>query len=50
MPDGMAAKLNLPAVGRYQVLLNGRSIAPKQRGKRLVLPGSHTSTIEVLVG
>ena len=50
MPSGMSAKLNVPAVGRHQVLLNGQSITPKQRGGRLVLPGRHTGTIEVLVG
>ncbi len=50
MPRGMAAQLILPATGHQQVFLNGRPMTPRQWGGRLVLPGRHTGTLDVVVG
>lgn len=50
MPRGMSARLNLPAMGHQQVLLNGKPVTTERRGNRLIVPGRHQGPLEVLVG
>jgi len=50
LPPGVSARLNLPAMGQQQVLVDGKQVTVERRGNRLIVPGRHDGRVEAVVG